>query len=101
MADAHAQGAHDDAHDHKPSFFVRWFFSTNHKDIGTLYLIFAIIAGIVGGAMSGLMRWELAEPGVTILTRFSGGDLDAAYNFYNVLTTYHGLMMIFFMVPST
>jgi len=96
MADAHA--SHGDHADHKPSFFVRWFFSTNHKDIGTLYLIFAILAGIIGGAMSGLMRWELAEPGVTILTQWSGGDLDAAANFYNVLTTYHGLIMIFFMV---
>ena len=96
MADAHA--AHDDAHDHTPPFLVRWLFSTNHKDIGTLYLLFAIVAGVIGGAMSGLMRWELMEPGITILTRWSGGDLDAAANFYNVLTTYHGLIMIFFMV---
>ncbi|MCK5746256.1 MAG: cbb3-type cytochrome c oxidase subunit I, partial [Oricola sp.] len=98
MADSHAAHGSHDAHDHTPPFFVRWFYSTNHKDIGTLYLIFAIMAGIVGGAMSGLMRWELAEPGVTILTRFTGGDMTAAYNFYNVLTTYHGLIMIFFMV---
>ena len=96
MADAHA--AHGDHDDHKPSFFVRWFFSTNHKDIGTLYLIFAVLAGIIGGAMSGLMRVELAEPGVTFLTHFTGGNVEAAYNFYNVLITYHGLIMIFFMV---
>ena len=94
-----AHGDHDaEHHDHVPPFFERWFFSTNHKDIGTLYLIFAIIAGVVGGAMSGLMRMELAEPGVTFLTKFTGGDLEAAYNFYNVLITYHGLIMIFFMV---
>ncbi|MEM9169549.1 MAG: cytochrome c oxidase subunit I [Pseudomonadota bacterium] len=87
-----------EAHDHAPSFFKRWFWSTNHKDIGTLYLLFAIAAGTVGGAMSGLIRWELAEPGVTILTMFSNGDPTAAANFYNVLITYHGLIMIFFMV---
>ncbi|NNC60571.1 MAG: cytochrome c oxidase subunit I, partial [Erythrobacter sp.] len=55
--------AHHDDHahhaDHKPGFFARWFMSTNHKDIGTLYLIFAIMAGIVGGLMSGVMRMEL------------------------------------------
>jgi len=94
MADAHAS-AQDD---HKPSFLVRWLFSTNHKDIGTLYLLFAIAAGVIGGAMSGLIRLELAEPGVTFLTHFTGGNVEAAYNFYNVLITYHGLIMIFFMV---
>ncbi len=95
-----------DAHDHKPGFVTRWFFSTNHKDIGTLYLIFAIIAGIVGYGLSGLIRWELAQPGIGpmlwIQTNFFGleGDaaITAAKHFYNVVISYHGLVMIFFMV---
>jgi cytochrome c oxidase subunit 1 len=93
--------AHDD-HDHKPGFFKRWLFSTNHKDIGTLYLIFAMIAGIVGYTLSGLIRWELAEPGIGVLTRFVAGEGDVAIqnakHFYNMVITYHGLIMIFFMV---
>jgi cytochrome c oxidase subunit 1 len=93
--------AHDD-HDHKPGFFTRWLFSTNHKDIGTLYLIFAMIAGIVGYTLSGLIRWELAEPGIGVLTRFVAGEGDVAIqnakHFYNMVITYHGLIMIFFMV---
>ena len=47
--------AHD-THDHTPGFFARWFCSTNHKDIGTLYIIFALIAGLIGGAFSVMMR---------------------------------------------
>ncbi|WJY17891.1 cytochrome c oxidase subunit I [Alteriqipengyuania flavescens] len=103
------QAHHDDhahAHDadHKPAFFARWFMSTNHKDIGTLYLIFAIIAGIIGGAISGVMRAELAEPGIQILNStipFAGVgavDINAALHHWNVLITAHGLIMVFFMV---
>ncbi len=95
-----------DAHDHKPGFFKRWFLSTNHKDIGTLYLLFALVAGVVGYSMSGLIRWELAEPGIGPLTGVveylygSTGDqaIEQAKSFYNTIITYHGLIMIFFMV---
>ena len=52
---------------HYPGFWKRWFLSTNHKDIGTLYLIFAIIAGIIGTIFSILMRIELMYPGDGIL----------------------------------
>ncbi|USI71820.1 cytochrome c oxidase subunit I [Sphingomonas morindae] len=89
---------HDHDADHKPGFFARWFLSTNHKDIGTLYLIFAIMAGIIGGAISGVMRAELAHPGIQYLTWLSGETGDAALHFWNVLITAHGLIMVFFMV---
>ena len=96
--DAHAADAH--AHDHTPKLtdWKRWVYSTNHKDIGLMYLVFAIFAGLIGGAMSWLMRIELQSPGVTFLTVFFDGNVDAASHFYNMLTTYHGLIMIFFMV---
>jgi len=92
---------HDDHADHTPSFFARWFMSTNHKDIGTLYLIFAIFAGVVGGAISGIMRAELAEPGIQYLhwwANSSPEDLAAAGHMWNVFITAHGLIMVFFMV---
>jgi len=99
---AHAHDHHDDA-DHKPGFFVRWFMSTNHKDIGTLYLIFAITAGIIGGTFSGMMRLELAQPGIQYLPMWStwfgdSGSPDEALHMWNVLITSHGLIMVFFMV---
>ena len=94
----------DDHADNKPAFFARWFMSTNHKDIGTLYLIFAICAGIIGGSISGLMRLELAAPGVQYLQGWASmmagkeASLDEAYHMWNVLITAHGLIMVFFMV---
>jgi cytochrome c oxidase subunit I len=102
QAHAEHEHAHHDA-DHKPGFFARWFMSTNHKDIGTLYLIFAIFAGIIGGAISGIMRAELAEPGIQYLgwwVNAMGGEanFDANLHMWNVLITAHGLIMVFFMV---
>jgi cytochrome c oxidase subunit I len=79
---------HDD-HNHAPGFFKRWFLSTNHKDIGTMYLIFAMMAGVVGSALSVAMRLELQEPG---LQYFANPGM------YNVFVTGHGLIMVFFMV---
>ncbi len=63
--DAH----HDDHHDHKPGFVSRWLFSTNHKDIGTLYIIFSVFAALIGVGMSVLMRIELQQPGDADLRR--------------------------------
>jgi cytochrome c oxidase subunit 1 len=96
-SEAHAAAHHHDA-DHKPGFFARWFMSTNHKDIGTLYLIFAIVAGIIGGSLSGAMRLELAEPGIQYFESWAGGGADQASHLWNVFITAHGLIMVFFMV---
>ena len=83
-----AHATHDD-HDHAPYGMKRWLFSTNHKDIGTLYLIFAMVAGIIGGALSVAMRLELQDPGMQY---FANGHT------FNVFVTAHGLIMVFFMV---
>jgi len=86
---AHTDHAHDDhAHAH-PTGWRRYVYSTNHKDIGTMYLIFAICAGVIGGLMSILIRIELMYPGVQIFHEA---------HTYNVFVTSHGLIMIFFMV---
>jgi cytochrome c oxidase subunit 1 len=100
MATHSANDAHD-AHDHRPSMldWKRWVYSTNHKDIGTMYLVFAIIAGVIGATLSGLIRYELAEPGIQLSALpWLGGNIDAAKHFYNNVVTMHGLIMIFFMV---
>ena len=72
------------------SWFQRWFCSTNHKDIGTLYLVLGGFSGVLGTGMSILMRMELANTGDQI---FNGN-----YQFYNVVVTAHAFLMIFFMV---
>ncbi len=88
-ADTHGgYGAHG-ADSHYPGFITRWLFSTNHKDIGTLYLIFAVCAGLIGGAFSIVMRIQLMRPD----NHFIADD-----QIYNVLITAHGLIMIFFTV---
>ncbi|MCL8381702.1 MULTISPECIES: cytochrome c oxidase subunit I [Xanthobacter] len=93
MATEAVTHSHHDDHDthdaHIPTGWKRWVFSTNHKDIGVMYLIFAIVAGIVGGALSIAIRMELQQPGLQIFK-----DPQT----FNVFTTGHGLIMIFFMV---
>jgi len=86
-----ATASHLDDHDHgAPTGFVRrWLYSTNHKDIGTMYLIFSIAVALIGSGMSVFMRMELASPGVQYM---SDGHM------WNVFTTAHGLIMVFFVV---
>jgi len=73
----------------KYKFFLRWFCSTNHKEIGLLYFIFGLFSGVIGTSFSFLIRLELALPGM--------GILFGNYQYYNVIVTAHGLIMIFFM----
>ncbi|GAB3368552.1 cytochrome c oxidase subunit I [Lysobacter rhizosphaerae] len=83
---AHPQVHHDDhAHEHKQGFIERWFFSTNHKDIGTLYLIFSFVMFLIGAAMSVVIRAELMKPGLQFVNP----------EFFNQMTTMHALVMIF------
>src|ERR1700755_710865 len=84
MAKTHGE----DQHDH-PHGWRRYLYSTNHKDIGTMYLAFALLGGLVGGVLAIGMRLELMHPGLQFFH-------DA--HMFNVFTTAHGLIMIFFMV---
>ncbi|MDH3970878.1 MAG: cytochrome c oxidase subunit I [Gammaproteobacteria bacterium] len=77
---------HDDHHDHgAPSGLMRWVTTTNHKDIGTLYLWFAFTMLLIGGAMAMVIRAELFQPGMQVVDP----------QFFNTMTTMHGLIMVF------
>ena len=80
--------AYSEAHHDHPHGWRRYLYSTNHKDIGTMYLVFALLGGVVGGALSIGMRLELMHPGLQFFHPHT----------FNVFTTAHGLIMIFFMV---
>ena len=71
-------------------FAVRWLFSTNHKDIGMLYIIFSFFTAIIGSLFSLFIRMELTYPGGQI---FNGN-----YQLYNVVITAHAFIMIFFVI---
>ncbi|MEM6973030.1 MAG: cytochrome c oxidase subunit I [Pseudomonadota bacterium] len=95
MADAAAH-APDEEHGHgKPDFFTRWFCSTNHKDIGILYLITAGVVGLISVAFTMYMRLELMEPGVQYMTMEDGTPNG---HIWNVMVTAHGVLMMFFVV---
>ena len=82
---------HDHDHHHaNPTGWRRWLFSTNHKDIGTLYLFFSIFAGLLGAAFSVILRMELMEPGL----QYFGGN----HQLYNVFLTAHAFLMVFFLI---
>jgi cytochrome c oxidase subunit 1 len=89
-----------------PTGWKRYLYATNHKDIGTMYLVFAIVAGVIGGSLSIMMRMELQEPGIQIFPGLAqmvygvsdGEALDYGKHMYNVFVTSHGLIMIFFTI---
>ncbi len=86
MDTATATAHHDDAHHHGPRpGLLRWVFTTNHKDIGTLYLLFSLLMFFIGGAMAMIIRAELFQPGLQVVEPM----------FFNQMTTMHALIMIF------
>ena len=102
MADA---AIHGHEHEDQRGFFTRWFMSTNHKDIGILYLVVSALVGFVSVAFTVYMRLELMEPGVQFmcmegmrLTAAGIGECTPNGHLWNVLITGHGILMMFFVV---
>ncbi len=85
MAHAATHDHHDDHHGAPKNFFTRWFMSTNHKDIGTLYLLFSLVMLFIGGSFAMVIRAELFKPGLQLVQPY----------FFNEMTTMHALVMIF------
>src|SRR5579864_2782063 len=85
MAEQHSHAAEHADHDHKPHGWRRWVYATNHKDIGTMYLVFACIMFFVGGSMAMVIRAELFKPGMQLVDP----------QLFNSMTTMHALIMIF------
>ncbi|WP_317057623.1 cytochrome c oxidase subunit I [Roseovarius rhodophyticola] len=102
MADA---AIHGHGHEDNRGFFTRWFMSTNHKDIGILYLIVSAFVGLISVAFTVYMRLELMEPGVQYMclegarfTAAAAGECTPNGHLWNVMITYHGVLMMFFVV---
>ncbi len=102
MADA---AVHGDGHEDSRGFFTRWFMSTNHKDIGILYLFTAGVVGFISVAFTVYMRMELMEPGVQYmclegarLTAAAAADCTPNGHLWNVIVTAHGILMMFFVI---
>ncbi|NBD28953.1 MAG: cytochrome c oxidase subunit I [Alphaproteobacteria bacterium] len=102
MADA---AIHGHEHEDNRGFFTRWFMSTNHKDIGILYLWVSGIVGFISVAFTVYMRLELMEPGVQYMclegarfTAAAAGECTPNGHLWNVMITYHGVLMMFFVV---
>ena len=85
MAHAATHDHHDEHHGAPSNFFTRWFMSTNHKDIGTLYLVFSLLMFFIGGSFAMVIRAELFKPGMQLVQPY----------FFNEMTTMHALVMIF------
>jgi cytochrome c oxidase subunit 1 len=89
MAAEHAHStehaAHDDHHHGPPAGIMRWITTTNHKDIGTLYLLFSLTMFFIGGILAMGIRLELFQPGLQFWRP----------EFFNHLTTLHGLILVF------